>query len=155
MDTLSMQDLVAETYQELREHGLNDWKVVISNGKRVAGHCNYQRKEIALSRVLMPRATYAEQREVVLHEIAHALTPGHSHDAVWRAKLIEMGGTGKRTHQIEAPQGRYEIHCETHGVIGHRHALQGTMKRMLHRSDVVFYTHKGCGGRMFAVDTKA
>jgi hypothetical protein len=45
-------------------------------------------------------------RDTILHEIAHALTPGHNHDSVWRAKSIEIGCDGKRCYgsDVRAPR---------------------------------------------------
>lgn len=155
MEALSMADLLAQTNQTLREYGLyqQGWRAAESAGKRIAGYCNYNAKLISLSRVLMMKATYAEQNETILHEVAHALTPGHSHDHVWKAKLIEMGGTGKRTHDIETPKGRYKIMCPKCGEITTRHMLSGAMKHLLNPTSWVTHTHNGCGARLFAVDT--
>lgn len=33
--------------------------------------------------------------DTVAHEVAHALVgPAHGHDAVWRRKAVELGGSG-------------------------------------------------------------
>src|SRR5687768_3581603 len=85
----------------LAQYGLGGWTFEWDNGKRRLGACHYTTKRVTMSRHLVQNCDDAEVREVLLHEIAHALTPGHNHDGVWRAKLIEMGGTGKRTHDVE------------------------------------------------------
>jgi predicted SprT family Zn-dependent metalloprotease len=49
---------------------------------------------IGLSVLLLPYCKPKEITNTILHEIAHALTPGHKHDYVWRQKFIEIGGDG-------------------------------------------------------------
>lgn len=46
-----------------------------------------------------------QTRDTILHEIAHALTPGHNHDAVWQTKAVEIGCDGKRCYgfDVRAP----------------------------------------------------
>lgn len=155
MHTSVIFNLAVDT---LRQYGLLErfWRVEWDNGKRRAGACHYDRRVISLSRIILSNASDEDVRETILHEVAHALTPGHSHDAVWRAKLIEMGGTGKRTHSMETPKGRYELLCEQCGVVGHRHQAQGRMRVLI--SDQfrdTLYTHVGCGGRLRLNDTAA
>ncbi len=155
MNTSAIFDLAVRT---LAEYGLLEqgWRAAWDNGKRRAGACHYGTKTISLSRHILPGAPDAEVRETILHEVAHALTPGHNHDGVWRAKLIEMGGTGARTHSMETPKGRYEVHCANCGVIGHRHQAQGAWKHLVNRmpAGVAYYTHRKCHGALWLVDTK-
>lgn len=79
------------------QHGLADWRLVLDGARTRAGVCRPGRREIGLSRVLTALHTPEQVRDTVLHEIAHALVGvDHGHDAVWRAKAVEIGGTGTR-----------------------------------------------------------
>lgn len=72
------------------------YKFRFNKKKLSAGTCSYTEKTIQLS---LPITQFAEEHDVVdtiLHEIAHALTPGHGHDKVWKKKAIEIGCRGKR-----------------------------------------------------------
>lgn len=154
MNTAAIFDLAVRT---LAQYDLlnQGWKVAWDNGKRRAGACHYHTRTISLSRHILPGASDEEVRETILHEVAHALTPGHSHDGVWRRKLIEMGGTGARTHSMETPKGRYEVVCSRCGVIGHRHQAQGAWKGTVNRPEgFAMYTHRVCGQRLWLRDTK-
>ena len=156
MNTHQIQGLATAL---LTDFGLytQGWRFDWDNGKRRLGACHYSKKRITMSRYLVANCNDAEIRETLLHEIAHALTPGHHHDGVWRAKLIEMGGTGKRTHSVETVKGRYEVHCANCGVVGNKHHAQGMWKRNVGKPDAfAYYTHRTCGnGRMWLVDTGA
>ena len=131
------------------EHGLTQqgWTFVWDSGKRRAGACHYTTKTISGSRYILPMATDEEVQEVLLHEIAHALTPGHHHDSVWRRKLIAIGGTGARTHRMETVRGRYDLTCINCGVIGDRH-IKGS------GWNVPRY-HQKCLGEVRLVDTRS
>lgn len=130
------------------------WRFDWDNGKRRLGACHYATKRITMSRYLVQNCSDAEVRETLLHEIAHALTPGHHHDGVWRRKLIEMGGTGARTHQVETVRGRYDVVCANCGVVDNKHARQGSWKFAAEDRPMV-YSHRKCGGKMWMVDRAA
>lgn len=61
-----------------------------------AGTCSYFKKAIQLSKPITELTDEAEVRDTILHEIAHALTPNHGHDWVWRKKALEIGCNGHR-----------------------------------------------------------
>ena len=85
------------TRQLLDDHGCSHWLIRLGNAKRQAGSCSYQKKVITLSKYLMAQRSYEDTENTITHEVAHALTMGHGHDAVWQAKHRELGGTGERT----------------------------------------------------------
>lgn len=93
---MGRNDAVRITQDLLNAHGLNGWRVVFIAARRKAGHCNYARREIALSAPLMQQRSYADTHSTITHEIAHALTPGHKHDHVWAAQHRALGGNGLR-----------------------------------------------------------
>uniref|UniRef100_A0AAU6R709 SprT-like protease n=1 Tax=Micrococcus phage Olihed TaxID=3092209 RepID=A0AAU6R709_9CAUD len=141
--------------QLLAQYGLDrqGWTFAWDNGKRRAGACHYRTRTISASKYILPTASDEEVRETLLHEIAHALTPGHSHDAVWAAKLREMGGTGARTHSMETVEGRYDLTCSNCGVIGNRHQKQGHWKYASATASP--YRHRVCGGILWLQDRVA
>lgn len=76
----------------LDQYGLgDDFTVVIDRKKKTLGHCSNGHKAIALSLFHIEADDVAEVRDTILHEIAHALTPGHGHDEVWQAKAMQVG----------------------------------------------------------------
>ena len=116
-------------HQLMDEHGLYGWRIVWDNARKRGGQCRYNTRTISLSRLIVPTWEDAEIRNVLLHEIAHALTPGHSHDAVWRRKLISMGGDGSRTHSNATVPGRWLAICDHCGVeAGRRHRLSARVR---------------------------
>jgi len=77
-------------------HGLVGWRFQWDNAARRFGQCRHRDRVISMSRQLAIQRTDGAIRNTMLHEIAHALTPGHGHDAVWRAKAVSIGCDGKR-----------------------------------------------------------
>lgn len=75
---------------------LRYWNVTCNKRKRAFGVCNYTKKQIELSALLIPVMTDEAIKDTIIHEIAHALTPGHNHDRIWKSKCIELGGNGQR-----------------------------------------------------------
>src|SRR5690242_6700171 len=88
----------------LFQHGLTakGWKLVFDNTKIRGGQCRYAQKEIGVSAHLFAIWTYEQCIQILLHEIAHALCPGHKHDKVWKAKAKEIGYTGSRCWDSKA-----------------------------------------------------
>jgi predicted SprT family Zn-dependent metalloprotease len=77
-------------------HGLTGWTFQWDRAARRFGQCRYSTRTISMSAPLTKNRDANAVRNTMLHEIAHALTPGHGHDAVWRAKAISIGCDGKR-----------------------------------------------------------
>lgn len=89
----------------MTEHGLSGWTFRFDGARRRAGLCRYDRREISLSGPLTALYDEADVREVVLHEIAHALAGArHGHDAVWRATARSIGSTGRRVVREDSPE---------------------------------------------------
>ncbi|NCD16831.1 MAG: sprT domain-containing protein [Actinobacteria bacterium] len=89
----------------MARHGVGDWSLGWDNARTRAGMCRYNTRTISLSRPLMALYEREQVREVVLHEIAHALVDAkHNHDAVWRAKAREIGSTGARALPVDSPR---------------------------------------------------
>lgn len=119
----------------MREHGLETWTLQTMHSKKTAGQCCASIKSIRLSVPLLVNGSASELdcRNVILHEIAHALTPGHKHDAVWRRKLLDIGGDGKQFHSINTSH-RYVGSCSP-GCDSklHRDARSERMTRLICR----------------------
>jgi len=113
MDIQEAKQLACEL---LEEHGLLDegWCFEYDTAKRRFGVCRYRSKTIGLSKHLVALNDVVKVKDVILHEIAHALVgSGHGHDAVWIAKALEIGCDGKRCYGDETvtPKGNYSAIC--------------------------------------------
>jgi predicted SprT family Zn-dependent metalloprotease len=110
----------------LDKHGLRakGWVIDIDNAKRRFGCCNYTKKEISLSRPLIEANEHPQVLDTILHEIAHALTPGHHHDEVWKAKCREIGCKDERCYSDKDTvliAGKYKAVCGGCGKTHNRH----------------------------------
>ncbi|QOP64408.1 SprT-like protease [Gordonia phage Orla] len=110
----------------LDSHGLTNWSIRFDHAAKRAGGCSYGGRYLTFSRKLMAVRSYEDTRMTIIHELAHALTPGHHHDAVWRAKDIELGGRGTRCFDAsEALQqiSAYVATCDACGQKFYRQRL--------------------------------
>ena len=125
---MRIDEAVARARALMDQHGLTGWRLVLDNAKTRAGVCRPGRKEIGLSRVLTPLHSEAEVIDTVLHEIAHALVGAeHGHDAVWRAKALQIGCSGARCVSADAarPQAPWTGTCPAgHEVRRHRQPVR-------------------------------
>lgn len=84
----------------MKEHNLLNagWSFKFDNAVKRMGLCNHTRKTLSLSRFFVSAATEHQMRQIMLHEIAHALLP-HSagHSFLWKAKAASIGYMGERT----------------------------------------------------------
>jgi predicted SprT family Zn-dependent metalloprotease len=104
--------------------GLNGWQFQFTRGIRTLGVCRYRSRTIGLSIHLVRANQPDETRQTLLHECGHALVdPGHGHDAVWRAKCVEIGARPERccSAELDMPKGRWLARCGGCGAAYRRH----------------------------------
>jgi predicted SprT family Zn-dependent metalloprotease len=101
----------------IRQHGLHDWRFQFDHARRRFGSCRPRSKLVTLSKPLTLLNTEDQVRDTLLHEIAHALTPGAGHGPKWKAKCLEIGAVPKRCYtesEVQAPArppARYRLGC--------------------------------------------
>jgi predicted SprT family Zn-dependent metalloprotease len=112
----------------MRQHGLaEEWTFKFDHARRRFGSCRYRAKLITLSRPLTFLNDEPQVRDTILHEIAHALTPGDGHGAKWKRKCVEIGANPKRTYddvEVVSPPRReapMQIGCAKCGWWADRH----------------------------------
>lgn len=71
------------------------WTFGFDNATSRLGVCNYRTRRISTSRHFTAHATEAMVRDTILHEIAHALTPGAKHAIRWKVMAQRLGATPK------------------------------------------------------------
>jgi hypothetical protein len=80
----------------ISEYNLPDWHIEVADLQSALGLCDYERKTIMIDKSRFWLLSWEQLKEIILHEVAHALCPGHGHDEVWKAKAIEIGCSGQQ-----------------------------------------------------------
>lgn len=77
----------------LDRHGLaaDGWTFRWNTSKRKFGLCRYNKKTIELSSILSEHQTQDQIYDTLIHEVAHALTPGNGHGALWKKMAEKLG----------------------------------------------------------------
>lgn len=105
--------------QLMIEHGLGEWEFRYDHARRRFGCCFYKRKLITLSRPLTLLNDDRQVRDTILHEIAHALTPGDGHGRKWRQTCARIGAQPTRCYDDKAVRSppraaaKYLLGCGT------------------------------------------
>jgi predicted SprT family Zn-dependent metalloprotease len=101
----------------LKQRGLHDWSFRGVHARRRFGSCQPASRVITLSRQLTRLNNADQVRDTILHEIAHALTPGDNHGAKWKAMCRRIGAKPQRCYtddEVIAPprhDAPYQIGC--------------------------------------------
>ena len=106
-----IQSLASEL---LASHGLTTrgWRFKFNNRRRAFGVCSYREKVIALSLGLCQINSDARIKATLLHEVAHALTPGADHGPIWKLQAMALGCDPNATcHDAAMLPGRYFADC--------------------------------------------
>lgn len=78
------------------------WSFGFDNAKKRAGLCDHSRHRITVSRYLAARWEDDEIHQILLHEVAHAITgPRAGHGPVWKRTADSLGYVGGTTHRGE------------------------------------------------------
>ena len=112
-----------------------------------AGNACPRRKQIGLSiPIFSLKENREEYRNTVLHELAHIIAGPtvQSHGKEWRDIFIELGGNGKRTHQMRA-RGRHHRHMIQCEQCGTDIEVSTRMKNSIAKGKRD-YIHIDCGG---------
>jgi predicted SprT family Zn-dependent metalloprotease len=96
----------------MKRHGLSQWGFGLNRSKRNLGLCRYAERRIELSAHFVAQHDEPEIRDVILHEIAHALA-GHDagHGSLWRAICRAIGARPERCGSAKMPMGRWLATC--------------------------------------------
>jgi predicted SprT family Zn-dependent metalloprotease len=107
----------------MKLYNLEGWSFAFDNAKRRCGQCSHKRKQITLSRHYAALNGPAEVHDTILHEIAHALTPGAGHGPKWRAMARKIGAKPQRCADasVEMPEAKYQLVCTNGHDLGPRH----------------------------------
>jgi len=144
------------TTQIIKEHGLNvlGWHFHLSHGKTRLGYCHYQLRRISISKYLIELGKDEEVIDTILHEIAHALTPGCKHNWTWQQVARQLGAKPRaQTHMLSYDiQHKYEVRCgKCNEVMQKRHRKMGTKR--LRKLQTTYHT--ACGrasiGKLYMV----
>ncbi len=90
----------------MTRHELVGWSFAFDHARRRFGRCDYTNRQISLSKHLTFLNPLEEVRDTLLHEIAHALTPGAKHGPRWRAVCRQIGARPIRCYtdaQVVSP----------------------------------------------------
>lgn len=69
------------------------------SAKKINGKCSYREQTIYLSKPLTELRTVEAVRTTIMHEIAHAITPGRGHGPIWQAQMRKFGLPTNRCSQ--------------------------------------------------------
>jgi len=103
----------------MERHGLAGWRFRFDHARRRLGCCHYGSRTLSLSRPLVLLNPEAVVRDTILHEIAHALTPGVGHGAAWRAQAAALGARPRAcaaADTVTLPPAPYALVCDACGA---------------------------------------
>jgi predicted SprT family Zn-dependent metalloprotease len=113
---MTERDLIVSTLALMELFGLTPaWRMALTRGKHTVGSTNYSTRVISISAAVLPFNTPAQVRELILHEIAHAMVGarrGEHHGEAWRRQAVALGCSGERHPEIVYPRGAWRVVCD-------------------------------------------
>jgi predicted SprT family Zn-dependent metalloprotease len=103
--------------QLMDQHGLHGWSLVFGQAQTYFGICYKRQKRITISALLTLLNDIDEVRDVILHEVAHALTTDRGHGRLWKAKARMVGCRPERCRpaSVHYPPARFVTTCPACG----------------------------------------
>ena len=120
MDLIKLHEIKQYALEQMEKWELTEqgWSFVWdTRAVRRYGQCRYRSKEIGITKKLANINTIEETKDVVLHEIAHALVGrGHGHDFVWKRMCRKVGAKPERCYTpedrggtVKTIKGKYKL----------------------------------------------
>ena len=120
MDLIKLYEIKKYALEQMEKWELTEqgWSFVWdTRAVRRYGQCRYRSKEIGITKKLANINTIEETKDVVLHEIAHALVGrGHGHDFVWKRMCRKVGAKPERCYTpedrggtVKTIKGKYKL----------------------------------------------
>jgi predicted SprT family Zn-dependent metalloprotease len=120
MDLIKLHEIKQYALEQMEKWELTEqgWSFVWdTRAVRRYGQCRYRSKEIGITKKLANINTIEETKDVVLHEIAHALVGrGHGHDWVWKNMCRTVGAKPERCYTpedrggtVKTIKGKYKL----------------------------------------------
>ena len=120
MDLIKLHEIKQNALEQMEKWELTEqgWSFVWdTRAVRRYGQCRYRPKEIGITKKLANINTIEETKDVVLHEIAHALVGrGHGHDFVWKRMCRKVGAKPERCYTpedrggtVKTIKGKYKL----------------------------------------------
>ena len=127
---MDLRDVQTLTEMHLEDKGLaaKGWTFVWGRGTSTFGTSSSSRKRIKVSKPLAEVNTEERVERLILHEIAHALTPNDpGHGAEWRAMCTKIGLPNEKRcwstkDTVQVPR-RWTMTCPQCGANWHRDRL--------------------------------
>lgn len=111
-----MQRVIDFAEEKLAQYGLHGWQFKLTIATQEIGQCWHDRRQIELSKVYAP---YIDWRDIILHEIAHALVgEGKGHGKEWRIMCQHVGAKPRPivpASEIPDEVYRYKVYCPSCG----------------------------------------
>ena len=108
------KDFLNKIWSEKRQkYNLQNWSLITTEMNDKIGLCDYSKHQISISTIFMRGSScnYARVKKALMHEIAHALTPGHSHDNVWKNTCGKIGGDCNLAGVMNEPGMNWALYC--------------------------------------------
>lgn len=95
------------------EHGLTHWSFGFDNGIQRLGVCFHGRQRIQLSKTFVKLNDEEKIKQVILHEIAHALSPRYErHGAIWKKTALAIGCIDPKSYTSAiSPPPKFISYC--------------------------------------------
>ena len=113
---MNLVDARALGLAAILRHKLDGWKFAFDHSKVRFGCCKYRTRTISLSKALAAMNPEVEVRDVVLHEVAHALAgAGAGHGRQWKACASSIGAKPERCYdssKVARPKAKHLARCK-------------------------------------------
>jgi predicted SprT family Zn-dependent metalloprotease len=116
----------------LAKHNLSpEWSIEYDRAKTRFGQCSHVDKTITISFPMVKLNDVEHVREVILHEIAHALCdPSVGHGPRWKLIAKRIGSNASTTYDpkvVNNPRPKWRGECGYCGQVYLRHRRRGTL----------------------------
>lgn len=127
--------------------------------KKALGYCDYKNSTVVISTLILEHGNLERICDILLHEMAHIMAPGHKHNKTWRRCARLLGANDRSTSKSESAMEELGISVQKWVIVHKKNnelIVRGSVGRRLKHMSLRYYpdNKEQTKGNLYLIEKK-